>query len=179
MGRRLSGHRPQAETLGLRCQAGRGGLDELRKSNRPAVLSMRDEQGREFFATLTALTTDSATFAIGTKTASVALSALASQWSGYYSLLWRMPPVTQRVIRPGDHGAAVEWLSTQLAKVQGRVVAVDSDWGFDDVLTAQVKQFQLSQGLTPDGNAGPQTLNLLVNLADQTAPRLLREQGDS
>ncbi|MCU0811586.1 MAG: AAA family ATPase [Thiobacillaceae bacterium] len=169
----------QAETLGLRCQAGRGGLDELRTSNRPAVLSMRDEQGREFFATLTALTADSATFAIGTKTASVALSALASQWSGYYSLLWRVPPVTQRVIRPGDHGAAVEWLSTQLAKVQGGVVAVDSDRGFDDVLTTQVKRFQLSQGLTPDGNAGPQTLNRLVNLADQTAPRLLREQGDS
>jgi len=169
----------QAETLGLRCQAGRGGLDDLRKSNRPAVLSMRDEQGREFFATLTALSSDSATFAIGTKTTSVALSALAAQWSGYYSVLWRMPPVTQRVIRPGDHGTAVEWLSTQLAKVQGRVAAVDSDWVFDDVLTAQVKQFQLSQGLTPDGNAGPQTLNRLVNLADQTAPRLLREQGDS
>lgn len=169
----------QAETLGLRCQAGRGGLDELRKSNRPAVLSMRDEQGREFFATLTALSSDSATFAIGANTTSVALSALASQWSGYYSLLWRMPPVTQRVIRPGDRGAAVEWLSRQLAQVQGRVVAMDSDWVFDDILTAQVKQFQLSQGLTPDGNAGPQTLNRLVNLADQTAPRLLREQGDS
>jgi general secretion pathway protein A len=169
----------QAETLGLRCQAGRGGLDELRKSNRPAVLSMRDEQGREFFATLTALTSDSATFAIGANTTSVALSALASQWSGYYSLLWRMPPVTQRVIRPGDHGAEVEWLSKQLALVQGRIVATDSDWVFDDVLTAQVKQFQLSQGLTPDGNAGPQTLNRLVNLADQTAPRLLREQEES
>jgi murein L,D-transpeptidase YcbB/YkuD len=56
---------------------------------------------------------------------------------------------------------------------------MDSDWVFDDILTAQVKEFQLSQGLTPDGNAGPQTLNRLVNLADRTAPRLLREQGDS
>lgn len=169
----------QAETLGLRCQAGRGGLDELRKSNRPAVLSMRDEQGREFFATLTALTSDAAIFAIGAKTTTVALSALASQWSGYYSLLWRVPPVAPTVIRPGDRGAAVEWLSKQLAQVQGRVVTAGSDGVFDDILAAQVKQFQLSQGLVPDGNAGPQTLNRLVNLADQAAPKLLREQGDS
>jgi len=61
---------------------GRGGLDELRKSDRPAVLSMRDKQGREFFATLTALGPETATFAIGSHTTTVALSALASQWSG-------------------------------------------------------------------------------------------------
>ena len=168
----------QAETLGLRCRAGRGGLDELRKSNRPAVLSMNDQEGHEFFATLTALGPESATFAIGTATATVALSALATQWSGYYSLLWRVPPVTQSVIRFGDSGAAVEWLSRQLAQVQGGVVETKGDWVFDDELVRQVKQFQLSQGLIPDGNAGPQTLIRLVNLADQAAPKLLREEGE-
>jgi general secretion pathway protein A len=168
----------QAETLGLRCQAGRGGLDELRKSNRPAVLSMRDEQGREFFATLTALTPDSATFAIGATTTTVALSALASQWSGYYSLLWRVPPITQKVIRPGDRGEAVEWLSRQLAQLQGRAVGEKPDWVFDYTLVNQIRQFQLSQGLIPDGSAGPQTLARLVNLADQTAPKLSREEEE-
>jgi general secretion pathway protein A len=168
----------QAETLGLRCRAGRGGLDELRKSNRPAVLSMRDKQGNEFFATLTALGPDAATFAMGTHTTTVALSALASQWSGYYSLLWREPPVTQRVIRPGDHGPAVEWLARQLAQVQGRTLEASKDWMFDDSLVRQVKQFQFTHGLTPDGSAGPQTLILLVSLADQAAPKLLHEQGE-
>jgi len=167
----------QAETLGLRCRAGRGGLDELRKSNRPAVLSMHDKQGQEFFATLTALGPESATFAIGTHTTTVALGALASQWSGYYSLLWRMPPVAQGIIRPGDHGPAVEWLGRQLAQVQGRVVEANKDWVFDEALVRQLKQFQLSQGLIPDGSAGPQTLIRLVSLADQAAPKLLREQG--
>jgi general secretion pathway protein A len=168
----------QAETLGLRCRAGRGGLDELRKSNRPAVLSMRDRQGHEFFATLTALTPETATFAIGTTTATVALSALASQWSGYYSLLWRVPPVTQSVIRPGDRGPAVEWLSRQLAQVQGRAVETRGDWVFDETLVRQVKQFQLAQGLIPDGSAGPVTLVRLAILADQAAPKLSREQGN-
>jgi general secretion pathway protein A len=168
----------QAETLGLRCQAGRGGLDELRKSNRPAVLSMHDRQGHEFFATLTALGPQAATFVVGSNTSTVALSALASQWSGYYSLLWRVPPVAQSVIRPGDRGPAVEWLSRQLAQVQGRAVETPKEWVFDEALMRQVKQFQLSQGLVPDGSAGPQTLIRLLSLADQTAPKLLREQGE-
>jgi general secretion pathway protein A len=167
----------QAETLGLRCQAGRGGLDDLRKSNRPAVLSMHDTHGNEFFATLTGLGPDTATFAIGTHSVTVALAALASQWSGYYSLLWRVPPVTQRVIRPGDRGPDVEWLSRQLAQVQGRAVDTRSDWVFDETLVRQLKQFQLSQGLIPDGHAGPQTLVRLVGLADRAAPKLLGEQG--
>lgn len=167
----------QAETLGLRCRAGRGGLDELRNSNRPAVLSMRDQQGNEFFATLTALGPETATFAIGTRSATVAIGALASQWSGYYSLLWRVPPVTQSVIRPGDRGPDVEWLSRQLAQVQGRAVETRGDWVFDEPLVRQLKAFQLSQGLIPDGNAGPQTLVRLAGLADQAAPKLVGEPG--
>jgi general secretion pathway protein A len=167
----------QAEKLGLRCRAGRGGLDELRSSNRPAVLSMRDQQGNEFFATLTALGPATATFAIGTRSATVAIAALASQWSGYYSLLWRVPPVTQGVIRPGDRGPDVEWLSRQLAQLQGRAVETRGDWIFDEPLVRQLKEFQLSQGLIPDGNAGPQTLVRLVGLADQAAPKLVGEPG--
>jgi len=48
---------------GLRCRSARGGLDELRRLNRPAVLLMRDDQGREFHAALVALAGKSATFA--------------------------------------------------------------------------------------------------------------------
>jgi general secretion pathway protein A len=38
----------QAEGLGLRCRSARGGLDELRELNRPAVLLLHDAQDREF-----------------------------------------------------------------------------------------------------------------------------------
>src|SRR5476649_10864 len=50
----------QAEGLALRCHTARGGLDELRELNRPAVLLLRDGQGREFHATLSALDDTSA-----------------------------------------------------------------------------------------------------------------------
>ena len=166
----------QAAGLGLRCQTARGGLDDLRQFNRPAVLRMSDGQGQEFQATLTALTNKSATFAIGTETRTVALDALAAQWSGHYTLLWRMPPFAEKM-RPGERGPAVEWLSKQLAQTQGRAAEAAADPVFDDALVRQVKQFQLAQGLTPDGAVGPQTLMRLGSVADQAAPNLLNEPG--
>jgi len=167
----------QAAGLGLRCQTARGGLDELRQFNRPAVLLMRDDKGQEFQATLTALADKSATFAIGTETKTVALGALAAQWSGHYTLLWRMPPVASEKIRPGARGPAVAWLSKQLAQARGSVADAASDPVFDDALVREVKQFQLAQGLTPDGAVGRQTLTRLSIVADQAAPKLLTGQG--
>jgi general secretion pathway protein A len=166
----------QAADLGLRCETARGGLDDVRQFNLPAVLRMNDEQGQEFQATLTALTDKSATFSIGKETRTVALGALATQWSGHYTFLWRMPPVAGGTIWLGQRGPAVEWLNKQLAQAQGRVVDPASDPVFDDVLARRVKQFQLAEGLIPDGAVGPKTLMQLSIAADQAAPKLRHEQ---
>ena len=168
----------EAEGLGLRCRSARGGLDELRRLNRPAVLLMRDDQGREFHAALVALAGKSATFAIGVETRTVALDALGLQWAGQYTLLWRMPPDAQETIRPGERGPAVQWLVRQLALAQGRVAEPGKDPRYDQVVERQVKQFQLAQGLTPDGAVGPQTLMRLAGVADQSAPKLMPEHGE-
>ena len=167
----------QAEAMGLRCRTARGGLDELRQLNRPAVLLMRDNRDQEFHATLTRLDDQSATFSVGTETITVALGALAEQWSGHYTLLWRMPPVTRTKIRPGEHGPDVEWLGEQLAQLHGKAAETAKDPVFDEAMVRQVKQFQLAQGLTPDGTVGSQTMMRLSGAADLTAPKLLREQG--
>ena len=167
----------QAEGMGLRCRTTRGGLDELRQLNRPAVLHMRDNQGQEFFATLTRLDDKSATFTVGTATRTVALGGLAAQWSGHYTMLWRMPPVARKNIRPGERGPDVEWLGKQLAQVQGKAAETTADPVFDEAMVSQVKQFQLVQGLTPDGAVGSQTLMRLSSAADQAAPKLSRKQG--
>jgi general secretion pathway protein A len=168
----------QAEGLGLRCRTTRGGLDELRQVNRPAVLPMRDDQGHEFHATLLGLDPKTATFAVGGETRTVALGALAAQWSGHYSLLWRVPPAVQGTIRPGDRGAAVAWLSGQLAQLQGTAGDAGGDAVFDEAMVSQVKQFQFARGLIPDGNVGSQTLIRLVGETDQAAPKLIRARGE-
>ena len=146
--------------------------------NRPAVLLLRDGQGREFHATLSALDDKTATFALGTHTRTVAIGALAAQWSGQYTLLWRMPPDAHENIRSGERGPAVAWLARQLAQAQGRAAEPAVDPLFDQVLLRQVKQFQLAAGLIPDGVVGPRTLMRLAGVADDTAPKLSRKQGE-
>src|SRR5471032_29359 len=161
----------QAEGLGLRCRIARGGLDELRELNRPAVLLLRDGQGREFHATLSALDDTSASFALGARTRTVAIGALALQWSGQYTLLWRVPPDAHENMRSGERGPAVAWLNRKLAEAQGRAAEPGKDTLFDQVLLRQLKQFQLAEGLVPDGVVGPRTLMRLAGMADKTAPK--------
>ena len=165
------------KTLGLTCRSGRGGLDVLRQLNRPVVLQMNDDRGQEFYATMSALDEKTATYVIGNETRVLAHSDLAKHWSGHYTALLRLPPDTREQIRPGKGGPAVLWLSRQLAQAQGRELAAGAaDPVFDEALVRQVKQFQLEQGLIPDGAAGPQTLMRLSSVADQTGPKLMHEQ---
>ena len=167
-----------AARQGLRCRSARGGLDELRRVNRPAVLDLRNGRGQAYHATLTGLDDRAATLAIGTEARTVPLDLLAAQWSGQYLLLWRLPPEASESIRAGDRGPAVAWLARQLAKAQGRTVDPGRDPVFDDALVRQVKQFQLAQGLIPDGAVGPQTLVRVAGVGDEKAPRLRPKAGD-
>jgi general secretion pathway protein A len=167
----------QAEALGLRCRTTRGGLEELRQLNMPAVLYLLDDQGQEFYATLTKLEGESATFTTGTEIRKVNLGALASQWSGNYTVLLHLPLNAQDSILIGSHGPVVQWLRKLLAQAQGRTAETTATPIFDDELKNHVKQFQLSQGLIPDGAAGPQTLARLSAMTDQSAPRLSDQQA--
>ena len=167
----------QAGTFGLRCYSARGGLDELRRLNRPAVLRMRGAQGEEFHATLTALDENSASFAIGAERTRIALSALAAQWSGHYLVLWRPPAqVAGELIRSGERGPAAQWLAAELARANGRRASPNDKAVFDDALAREVKAFQLAQGLVPDGAVGRQTLMRLASLDDHAAPTLKPRQ---
>ena len=82
------------------------------------------------------------------ETRAVALGALATQWSGQYTLFWRLPTEARETIRAGERGPAVQWLIGQLA-----------------------------QGLIPDGMVGPQTVVRLAGVGDRSAPELLTRQG--
>jgi len=162
---------PQAKTLGLHCWTMRGGLDELRQLDMPAVLEMLSADGEKFYVTLIKLDNQSATFDIGTKTTVVSLNPLAFQWTGNYVLLTRLPAEVHENINNGEHGASVEWLSKQLARLQGWQAGNEAAI-FDEELKRKVQQFQLSQGLVPYGFAGPKTLLRLSAVTDASAPRL-------
>jgi general secretion pathway protein A len=162
----------QAQAAGLRCTIARGWLDDLRRLNLPAVLQMRDRQGQEFDAALTALDDKSATFVVAGENRKVALGVLATQWSGHYTLLWRRPPVASKKLQLGDYGPDVEWLDKQLARLDGKAPDSSNKQLFDETMLRRVRQFQIDQGLSPDGMVGPQTLMRLIAVSDATAPKL-------
>jgi general secretion pathway protein A len=165
----------QAEAIGLRCYSARGWLDDLRQLNMPAVLLLHDAQGQTFNASLTKLDDRSATFTVGGESREVALGALAQQWSGHYTLLWRAPPVASAKLRPGDYGPDIGWLAGQLARLEGRAEEGTGGRLFDAGLMREVKQFQRERGLIADGRVGEQTMMHLSSTADET-PRLDQKQ---
>jgi general secretion pathway protein A len=159
---------------GLSCRTARGTLGELRQMNRPVVLTLRDADKRQpvFYATLLKLDRQKATFAIGSKTTTVAIAALADQWSGQYSVLWRRPPEPHGQFRQGERGPAVQWVSRQLALFEGAGASADADPAFDAALVRRIKHFQLAQDLDADGAVGPKTLMRLTGVGDAAAPKL-------
>jgi general secretion pathway protein A len=168
----------QASALGLRCLFGNGGLDDLRNYNRPSVLKLFDNEGVAFYATLKSFDGEKATFLFGTEQRVVPISEIALHWHGDYVLLWRPPPHYNGRIRRGDGGATVAWLYTRLARLRGVEAEAPKDVKFDKAMQLDVKKFQTSAGLKPDGIVGPQTLIRLETETETDSPLLTTGKAD-
>lgn len=165
----------QAEELGLRCRTEHGSLLELRQLDRPAVLTLHDAHGELFQAALIKLDPLHADLLVGETKIRVSLGVLANQWSGDYRLFWRQPAAVRETLRPGDSGPGVLWLRQRMAGIAGDTAPGSPDLHnarFDTALSEQVRQFQRSRGLNPDGSVGPLTLIHLIGDSDSSAPSL-------
>jgi len=160
------------KTAGLGCLDVASSLNGLLQLNRPAVLKLFDDQGREFYATLTALEGQTATFVLGNKTKKVNVGEIEKHWMGDYTLFWRMPPNYKGDIRPGIRGAEVQWLEKQLSLISGQPIQQRKNPVLDNALVLQVKKFQISRSLKPDGVVGPQSIIHLNTAAGSDEPLL-------
>jgi peptidoglycan hydrolase-like protein with peptidoglycan-binding domain len=70
----------------------------------------------------------------------------------------------------------VDWLVNRLQVINDRTGPTTPGYVFDGELEVQVKQFQLTTGLTPDGIAGVKTWIKINGADDINTPRL---DGDS
>ena len=160
----------QAINRGLRCFSGVGNLGSLESSNRPAILTLVDNQGRQYHATLIALNDEQATLAFAHGIETVTVQDLEAHWRGQYQLLWRTSPHGYTIIRPGSRGPGVTWLTKNLLAAGVKSVRVQNAYDAD-VVTA-VREFQRNYGLVADGVAGRQTLIQLNSANDKSVPRL-------
>jgi len=167
----------QARAAGLECLLGKGSLTDLRQMNKPAVLTLLSEKGDRYYVLLTALRGDLATFKIGDEKRTVSVREIAGRWGGEYLLLWRPPADYGDVSKLGVKGVMVNWLANRLAVASGKPVPMAGEIVYDRRMVDQVKQFQLTHGIVPDGIVGPRTIIGLTGVVPDGDP-VLRNPGE-
>jgi general secretion pathway protein A len=162
-----------ADSQGLRCLFSSSGLDDLVSLNRPAVLSLFNPQGQKYFATLVSMQDDLAEVKLAGHIHWVRLEDLQLWLDGQSNILWRKPDAYTDVLDPGSTGPMIAWLDKQLAAIQGRLPLSQPPEVYDDSLVRQVRRFQSSKGLRPDGAVGPRTVIQINNVTLANLPLLL------
>jgi len=157
----------------LQCFRSRGGLAAIRQLDRPGVLKLVDEHGRIAHVLLVALADDSATLNIGGAELTLPLLQLAWLWRGEFATFWRAPPSYRDGDIANQTGALGGWLLPRLAAID----KLGSQPAGDDALRSRIAAFQLAQGLTPDGLAGPLTLMQIGRASGVDEPRLSSRRG--
>lgn len=165
----------QAVSQGLHCLEGRGTMANLRQMNKPVVLVLSNEGGGKRHATLTALQGDRASLTVGGATRTIDIRQIEGSWSGDYLLIWRGPPKIEQPLKPGDRGPLVAWLDRQLSVMQGRQPRVGNGQVYTEEIVKQVKEFQRTAGLEPDGIVGPRTVMHISAVAGERGPVLQRK----
>ncbi|MBW2503187.1 MAG: AAA family ATPase [Deltaproteobacteria bacterium] len=160
-----------AAEYGLSCLARQDSLENLRRLNRPAILTLYADDGRPFYAVLAKLVGSRAYFLVGTDTYLMDAKILEARWFGEFLLVWQNDPVINTVLQPGESGPAVDWLKNILAEL-GHYRQNGRETSLDGALLGALKQFQMHVGLTPDGVLGPLTMIYLNNARGAAGPRL-------
>ena len=155
----------------VHCFRSNSNLALMRQLGRPGILTLRFENGKSEYALLTGLTNQGATLRAGAVAQTVSLASLAAVWRGEFATFWRAPPDYRDRVVDGSRGAMVDALAAQLAKFNGQAAPAVSQ-AFDAALKSKLIAFQLTQGLSPDGVAGPTTFMQLNRATGVDEPRL-------
>ena len=162
------------QTPGYECLGQRGSWNNLRQLDRPAILTLTDNEGDSHRVVLTAIQGDRAELSIAGVTVSHRLEDVSDLWFGQFLLIWKPANGVSVALAPGATGANVVWLRESLAAIDDRYRAepLDSDV-YDAALAERVREFQRDNRLIVDGLAGTQT-QIIVNslLATDDVPRL-------
>lgn len=163
-----------AARAGLRCLQSRGGVAELRVLDRPAMLLLRGKDGAsEQLALLSGVQGETASVQIDGKPVTMPVLELAQRGDGDFVTFWRAPRNWRDEVPVGARGPDVDWLAARLAQLHGLPLP-SGNLPLDADMQRLLREFQRSQNLKADGLAGPKTFMRLMQLGDNTEPRLSR-----
>jgi general secretion pathway protein A len=107
------------------------------------------------------------------------IAAVVKEWTGDYTVLWRVPPDYSGVMERGDRGASVLWLRHQLVQLGRLPPTSQFKPVFDTELMQQVQRFQKDQNVHADGQVGPYTAIRLMAALDSRIPQLVSTKKDN
>ena len=165
---------PFAEANAMRCENGFADMLQLLQFNVPVALRLHSDQNGLFWVTMAAKRKDKAVLFVDNLEVEAPLDVVSHYWTGEYQLVWQTPPSYNRPLMQGMSGDAVMWLVSALASHRGEQVGAAKSV-FDSEVAEQVKDFQRSKGLIPDGIAGTQTVLALWTAQNPHMPRLKQD----
>lgn len=166
----------QALKQGLECVYQQGSWGQLRTLNRPAILTLIDDEGNAHQLVVSGLVNDTAKINLPDETKLVSIASLSRLWFGDYLVLWRPQVASPRSLSAGMQGDGVRWLRTKLNTVAGKTDAPASDF-YDEDLVKMVEDFQRQNRLNVDGIAGVQTQIVLDALGNTPGAPVLVAQA--
>ena len=167
----------QAINYQLSCLLQRGSLAQLQTLDRPAILTLRDNNSMLHNVVISELTGDYATIEIDTKRIEVPVVDLLGSWYGDFLMLWQPQIETVVLLAPGDTSPGIPWLRDSIAAIQGwNPAPVDNPEFYDPILADRVRSYQRSRRLNVDGLVGEETLiTINTDLGNNNAPLLLAQ----
>jgi murein L,D-transpeptidase YcbB/YkuD len=148
---------------------------QLRRINKPVLLTLQDDAGAEHQVIMTGLDYDEAEVTIGDRSHRVSVVDLTHRWYGEHLLLWRPAAVQNRGLTPGSIDDGVAWLRDSLAKIRGVPNPDPESRVYDQTLEAWVRDYQRERHLTVDGIAGARTqIAIMGELQSDDEPSLYR-----
>ena len=157
-----------AREYNLSCTWQQGTLAQLQALNRPAILTLRDNDGVSHSVSIVKLSPTIATLEINQEQLDIPVAELSSGWFGSSLLLWQLQIDPDESLAPGERNAGVPWLRQSIMNISGWNPGEVSDPDdYDAALASEVKEYQRQRRLSVDGLIGAQTqiaINTDLNL---------------